>query len=272
MLINMNNQQYFNLNKKFWDSRVASHLQSDMYDMEGFLAGKSSLTEIERDALGDVSGKTLLHLQCHFGQDTLSWERKGAKATGIDFSSKAIAKAKEIRDKLGLKAQFIESNVYDLPEVLDGEFDIVFTSYGATPWLPDLEKWAAIVNRYLKKGGLFYIAEFHPTVYMFNFDNYQVEYSYFNENKPYVEEVTGSYADPDNPMKGTECFWNHSISEKTNALLRQGLQLLELNEYDFSPYNCFPNMYEREPGRYVWGQDKFGARLPMVLSLKMKKE
>lgn len=265
------NQQYFEINRQFWDSRVASHTQSEMYDVDAFLKGKSSLTEIEKDALRDVSGKTLLHLQCHFGMDTLSWERKGAIATGVDFSSKAITKAEELRDQLNLKARFIESNVYDLPEVLEEQFDIVFTSYGATPWLPDLEKWAAIVNRYLKPGGLFYIAEFHPSLYLFNFENYQVEYQYFNTGKPYVEEVTGSYADPGNPQKGTECFWNHSISEKVNALLKQGLQLLELNEYDYSPYNCFPNMQEREPGRYVWGKDKFGVNLPMVLALKMRK-
>ena len=266
----MNNQQFFDENKKLWDGRVESHTKSCMYKMEAFMAGETSLTEIERNALGDVSGKSLLHLQCHFGQDTLSWARKGALVTGIDFSTTAIAKANEIRDQLDLQATFIESNVYDLPNVLEGKFDFVFTTYGATPWLPDLDKWAAIIGRYLKKGGIFYIAEFHPTLFMFNFDNYKVEYSYFNENKPYSEEVTGSYADTDNKAKGIEHFWNHSISEKVNALLQQGLELLELNEFDFSPYKCFPNMIEREPGRYVWGSDQFGVRVPMVLSLKMR--
>ncbi|HFA49183.1 MAG TPA: class I SAM-dependent methyltransferase [Bacteroidetes bacterium] len=266
------NQKYFEANKKTWDSRVEPHTKSEMYKMEAFMAGATSLTEIEKDALGDVSGKSLLHLQCHFGQDTISWARKGASATGIDFSGKAIAKAKELNKKLGMDARFIESNIYDLPDVLDEKFDIVFTSYGTTVWLPDLEKWAAIVSRYLKKGGLFYIAEFHPTLYMFNFENHQVEYSYFNKGEPFKEEVEGSYATSDSKAKGTEYFWNHSISEKVNALLNEGLTLLELNEYDFSPYNCFPNLVEREPGRYVWGADKFGVKMPMVLSLKMRKE
>ncbi len=268
----MDNQQFFQDNLKLWDARVEVHTKSSLYKMKAFLEGETSLTEIERDALGDVSGKSLLHLQCHFGQDTLSWARKGAKVTGIDFSPNAIAKAEEIRDQLDLNARFVTSNIYDLPEVLAGEFDIVFTSYGATPWLPDLEKWAAIISRYLKKGGTFYLAEFHPTLYIFNFDNYKVEYSYFNENKPYSEEVIGTYADKSDQTKGTEHFWNHSISEKVNALLKEGLQLVELNEYDFSPYNCFPNMVEREPGRYVWGADKFGVRIPMILSLKMVKQ
>ncbi len=267
----MTNQDYFAVNQKLWDGRVAAHTKSELYDMESFMSGKTSLKEIEKDALGNVTGKTLLHLQCHFGQDTLSWSRKGAKATGIDFSENAIAKAKQLNEQLGLDVEFVTSNVYDLPEVLFGEFDYVFTSYGATPWLPDLDKWAAIVSRYLKKGGIFYLAEFHPTLFMFNFDNHQVEYSYFNENKPYSEEVTGSYADKTGETNGKEYFWNHSISEKVNALLNQGLTLLELKEYDFSPYNCFPNMIEREPGRYVWGQEKFGVRVPMTLSLKMEK-
>lgn len=268
----MDHQQFFDSNKKFWDSRVEPHQKSDLYKMDAFMKGETSLTEIERDALGDVNGKSLLHLQCHFGQDTISWARKGAIATGIDFSPKAIARANELKDELGVPARFIESNVYDLPKVLDEKFDIVFTTYGATPWLPNLDKWAEVVANHLKEGGLFYLAEFHPTFYMFNFDNYKVEYSYFNnkEEKPIIEEVTGSYANPDDPTKGTECFWQHSISEKVNALLRQGLQLLELNEYDFSPYKVFPNMVEREPGRYIWGEDKFGVRVPLILSLKMR--
>ncbi len=267
----MENESYFKANQELWDNRVEPHVKSELYDMEAFLAGKSSLTEIEKDQLGDVKGKTLLHLQCHFGQDTLSWARNGAIATGIDLSGKAIEKAKELNKKLDLNTTFIQSNVYDLPDVLDEEFDFVFTTYGATPWLPDLNKWAEIVNKYLKKGGVFYLAEFHPTLFMFNFDDYKVEYSYFNEHKPYAEEIIGSYADEEGTTKGTEYFWNHSISEKVNALLSQGLTLMELNEYDFSPYKCFPNMIEREPGRYVWGEDKFGVRVPMILSIKMKK-
>ena len=246
----MDNQQFFQDNLKLWDARVETHAKSSFYKMEAFMKGESSLTEIERDALGDVTGKTLLHLQCHFGQDTLSWARKGAKVTGIDFSPKAIAKAEEIRDELGLDAQFVTSNVYNLPNILEGEFDIVFTSYGATPWLPDLEKWAKVVSHFLKKGGTFYLAEFHPTFYIFNFDNYQVEYSYFNENNPYSEEVEGSYADGNDKTRGTEHFWNHSISEKVNALLKEGLQLVELNEYDFFTLQLF-SKYGRTRTRQV---------------------
>lgn len=261
-------QSYFDQNKKLWNEKVPIHLGSKFYDHAAFLAGKSSLTEIEANALGDVRGKSLLHLQCHFGQDSLSWARQGAKVTGIDFSEKAIEAAREINDTLGLDARFLCSDVYDLPAVLDEQFDIVFSTYGAIPWLPDLEKWAAVVKRHLKPGGIFYLAEFHPTLYLFNFDTGKVEYGYFTEAEPYGETVSGTYADPQADLHEKEYFWNHSIADVLSPLLQQGLELLELNEYDFSPYQPFSNMTERAPGQFVW--NLLGVRMPHVFSLKMR--
>jgi 2-polyprenyl-3-methyl-5-hydroxy-6-metoxy-1,4-benzoquinol methylase len=263
-------QLFFEQNKQLWNDRVSVHLKSELYNMERFMAGKSSLTELDKNAFGDVAGKTLLHLQCHFGQDTLSWAREGAVVTGVDFSEKAIEAAEKISAELGLDARFILANIYELPQVLNEQFDLVFTTFGAIPWLPNMEKWAGIVGQCLKPGGLLFVAEFHPALYLFNFDNKQVEYSYFTENDPYMEEVEGSYADPEKKTKGREYFWNHAISEVLNPLLANGLELLALNEYDFSPFNCFPNMVEREPGRFVW--DPFGQRLPHVFCLKMRKK
>ncbi len=262
-------QKWFDANKALWNAKVPAHLKSDFYEHPQFLAGKSSLTEIERDALGDVSGKKMLHLQCHFGQDSLSWARKGAKVTGIDFSEEAIKVARKTNRDLGMNARFVLSNVYDLPKNLKGKFDIVFSTYGTIVWLPDLEKWAAIVRQFLKKGGVFYLAEFHPTLYLFNFENYQVEYNYFNQPEPYAETIEGTYADRYADLKGTEYFWNHPLDEVIMALRNAGLSLEEFKEYDFSPYNCFSNLVEREPGRYVWGT-KFGVRLPHIYSLKMR--
>ncbi|MBK9014799.1 MAG: class I SAM-dependent methyltransferase [Saprospiraceae bacterium] len=262
-------QSYFDQNQKVWNDRVETHLKSDFYDQPGFMAGKSSLTEIEANALGDVSGKSLLHLQCHFGQDSMSWARQGAKVTGIDFSEKAIEAARQINAELSLDVRFIQSDVYALPEVLEGQFDIVFSTFGAIPWLPDLDKWAGVVSHFLKPGGIFYLAEFHPTFYLFNFDNHKVEYGYFTEKNPYEEEISGTYADRYAGVQGLEYFWNHSISEVMTPLLKNGLQVVDFQEFDFSPYNCFPNMVEREPGRFAWGN--FGVRLPHIFSLKMVK-
>ena len=148
-------QQYFEANKASWNKRTTVHKDSTFYDLQNFKAGKTSLNKIELEELGDVKGKTLLHLQCHFGMDTMSWAREGAIATGVDLSDEAINLAKQINNEVGLNTTFICSNVYELKENLDEKFDIVFTSYGTIGWLPDLDKWAAIVAYYLKPGGTF---------------------------------------------------------------------------------------------------------------------
>ncbi len=259
--------QYFEANRNQWNRRVAVHLQSAFYDVSGFKAGRSALTPIETEALGSVEGKSLLHLQCHFGLDTLSWARLGAHVTGVDFSEDAIHAARELALETGLPARFICCNVYDLPQHLDEQFDIVFTSFGAIVWLPDLVRWAAVVRRYLKPGGTFFLAEFHPTLYLFDFDSGQVAYDYFNTGV-YQEKLEATYADPATQIGGVEYFWNHAISEVIEPLLGEGMQLLSLKEYAWSPYDCFPNMEQIEPGRYVW--NKTGRCIPHVYSLKMK--
>lgn len=263
-----NYEELFKANRDHWDRRVPVHLKSDMYNLEAFKNGQTSLTEIEINALGDVTGKTLLHLQCHFGQDTMSWARKGARVTGVDFSPAAISAAKMLSEELSIPARFIETNVYDLPQLLDDHFDIVFTSYGTIVWLPDLAKWAAVVSKFLKPGGTFYLAEFHPTLYLFDFETGEVGYDYFN-TRVYREEVKSSYTEGDSIIGGVEYFWNHELSEVIGSLLNAGLRLEEFQEYPFSPFSCFPNMEMRQPNRYVW--KLLGHELPHVYSLKMTK-
>ncbi|MEY3366971.1 MAG: hypothetical protein RI973_126 [Bacteroidota bacterium] len=228
--------------------------------------GKSSLTEIETDAMGNLEGKSLLHLQCHFGLDTLSLARKGAKVTGIDFSGKSITLAREIAVKAGIAASFFETNVYDVPSCVEEQFDIVFTSFGAIAWLPDLDRWASVVDRMLLPGGTFYIAEFHPTLYLFDFDNYNVSYGYFNQQLPYEEIVKGTYAAPESDLRAREYFWNHSLSEVISPFIGMGYRIAEFKEFDFSPYNCFPNMEQASPGRYRWKGTQ--VSIPHVFSLK----
>src|SRR5687767_3921500 len=131
-------QNYIEINRALWNERTRHHVSSAFYDMEGFMAGNTSLKEIELPLLGDVKGKSVLHLQCHFGQDSLSLSRMGAKVTGIDLSEAAIEKAREINKDLGLDAEFIVSDVYETPSKLNKQFDIVFTTYGTIGWLPDM--------------------------------------------------------------------------------------------------------------------------------------
>ena len=162
-------KNYLEINRKSWNAKVEPHLKSDFYFVDEFLNGKTSLNSIELEILGDVSGKEILHLQCHFGQDSISLSRMGAKVTGIDLSDKAIEAAQDLAQKCGTDTSFLVSDVYELPKILDKKFDIVYTSYGTIGWLPDLEKWAEVISHFLKPGGKFVFVEFHPFVWRKSF-------------------------------------------------------------------------------------------------------
>jgi SAM-dependent methyltransferase len=259
-----NLQQYFDANKLLWNKRAGAHFNSDFYNVTDFKAGKSSLNNIEIEELGAVKGKSLLHLQCHFGMDTISWAKRGAAATGLDFSENAIEIARKLAKEMNQDVQFICCNVYDAQQHLHEKFDIIYTSYGTIGWLPDLQKWADVIADLLKPGGKFYIVEFHPIVWMFDEKFDYFKYSYFNSGQPIMEE-TGSYAVKDDSLQGKEYGWNHSISEIINALCASGLQLLFFNEHAYSPYNCFNNMIETEAGQ--WKIKSLENKIPMLFSL-----
>jgi ubiquinone/menaquinone biosynthesis C-methylase UbiE len=260
---------YLTINRTSWNALADIHVNSSFYDMEGFLEGNTSLKEIELDLMEDISGKELLHLQCHFGQDTLSLERLGALVTGVDFSDRAIGHAQTIASQLQSRAIFIQSDVYNLPQNLDKTFDIVYTSYGTIGWLPDIKKWAEIVARFLKPGGSFYFVEFHPAVWMFDNDFTQISYSYFNAD-PILEEEQGSYADRESDICRKSVTWNHGLAEVVQALIDSGLEIVTFKEYNFSPYNCLNGMVEVSPGRFI--VEKLGNKMPLVYGLVARKK
>ena len=262
-------KDFFDTNRSLWDKKVDFHKNSEMYDMEHFLQGKNMLNEIELQALGDVKGKSLLHLQCHFGQDSLCWARMGAKVTGVDLSPKSLELARQLNDQLGMDVNFIESNVLELKEHLNGQYDIVFTSYGTYAWLPDLTQWASVIHHFLKPGGIFFIADFHPVLYMYDFPSKEFRYNYFNNGKPYEETNQGTYTDFNAQINHKEYFWNHGLSEILGPLLHHGLVLEEFREFPYSPYNCFENMVEVEKGKYVYNPE---ITIPHVFSFKMRKK
>jgi SAM-dependent methyltransferase len=255
---------YLAINKQTWNHKTEVHVTSDFYDTAGFLNGKNTLNEIELSLLGDVSGKKILHLQCHFGQDTLSLARLGAKTTGVDLSDKAIEKAREFNSELQLDAEFINCDIYDLPNHLEEQFDIVFTSYGTIGWLPDLNKWAKVVSRFLKPGGKFVFAEFHPVVWMFDNDFKEVCYSYFNV-EPIIEDESGTYADREAEIATQTVTWNHPLSDVLNAVISNDLEIETFSEYDYSPYNCFNETEEFETGKFRIKH--LGNKIPMVYSI-----
>ena len=273
--------EYFEANKNLWNQRTAVHKDSAFYDLAGFKAGTNVLTPIELNEIGDVEGKSLLHLQCHFGMDTLSFSRMGAKCVGVDLSDEAIKLAREINDELKLDAKFICCNVYDLlsenrsvskaPPLEGfgeaGQFDIVFTSYGTIGWLPDLDPWAKVIAERLKPGGYFYMAEFHPVVWMFDDDFTHIKYHYDNREIIVMEDQP-TYTGDKNEIAGKEYSWNHSISEVLNALINTGLKIEFFNEHTFSPYSNFKNSVETEPGK--WHIKGMEGKIPMVYSLRAR--
>ena len=275
------NDQYFEANKSLWNQRTVVHKDSDFYGLAGFKKGETVLTSIELAELGEVRAKTLLHLQCHFGMDSLNWARLGAKVTGVDLSDEAIKEAKQLNDELKLNAKFICCNVYDLhpenagssktpPLEEPGEaFDIVFTSYGVIGWLPDLDKWAEIIVHYLKPGGTFYLAEFHPVVWMFDDEFTHIKY-YYDNRELIITENEGTYTDRNAEIKGKEYSWNHSISEVLNALIKAGLKIELFNEHMYSPYPCFRNTVESEKG--CWQIKGMEGKIPMVYSVRAVKQ
>jgi len=263
---------FIEINRCLWNAKVNYHVASSMYNVEGFLAGDDSLNKIEIDLLGDVTGKRILHLQCHFGLDSLSLARRGAQhVTGVDLSDKAIDKAQELAEKLNLSnsTRFICCNIYDLLQHLscdqDQLFDIVFTSYGVLCWLPDLNPWASLISQYLKPNGRFIIAEFHPVVSMFNETFSCIEQSYFNHNVILCQDQ-GTYADRNAPICNPSVEWNHSLSEILQALIDHHLQINVLQEFNYSPYDCFLNSVKTNDGFYqIKGLEN---KIPMIFAIK----
>lgn len=233
--------------------------------MSAFLNGATSLKGIELELLGDINGKRILYLQCHFGQDTISLSRMGAEVVGVDLSDVAIENAKRIANETKSNATFICCDVYDLENHLNETFDIVFTSYGTITWLPDLNKWGKIISKFLKPGGKFIFVEFHPVVWMFDDDFKSVSYSYFNVT-PIIESENGTYADKNAAISQDYVTWNHSLSEVFSGLLNNGLIISLFKEFDYSPYNCFNQTVEIAPNcfRIKHLEDK----IPMVYALE----
>lgn len=260
----MNSENYLQINKQTWNNKVSIHVASDFYEQEKFIDGKITLPQTDLDALGDVSGKKILHLQCHFGQDSLSLARLGAKVTGIDFSEEAISKAKSLNEKLDLDAEFICCDVYDTLQHITEKYDIVYTSYGTIGWLPDLDKWASVIAKALKPKGKFVFFEFHPMVWMYDNDFNEVFYDYFKSD-PIFEEETGTYANKSAEIKTSTITWNHSLSEVFQSLIKQNINILDFEEYNYSHYNCFGHTEEFEPGKFRI--KKFGNKVPMMYSI-----
>lgn len=264
--------EYLQSNRTLWDEWVKINSNSRLYDLDSFKAGRSSLKALELEEVGDVQGKSLLHLQCHFGMDSLSWARRGARVTGVDFSAQGARLAQALSQELAIPARFICSNLYALPEQLDEQFDVVFTSYGVLTWLPDRRRWAQTVARYVKPGGIFYIAEFHPFAMVLSDTAASplIEYPYFNDGV-ITSAVHGSYADPSAETKSKLSFeWAYPLGEVVSELIAAGLRIQFLHEWPYACYQMFPFLVQGRDG--LWRLPPDMKSLPLQFSLRARKE
>lgn len=266
-------EEYLEANRRRWDALVSVHRDSEWYDVEGFLAGDLSLRPLERAEVGEVAGKDLLHLQCHFGLDTLSWARLGARVTGVDFAPRAVALAEELAERAGVEARFLCADVYDLPSVLEEEFDVVLSTYGVLCWLPDVPRWARIVSRFVRPGGLFYVADDHPMAGMFGNEEDATELElvapYFAQREPLRYDPAGSYTGQTTGALGPSYEWPHSLGEVVTALVDAGLDLEFLHEFPFGSWQRFPFMERGDDG--WWRLFSVPWDLPLTFSLRARK-
>jgi SAM-dependent methyltransferase len=263
-------------NRALWDEWTAIHERSEFYDVEGWKAGRRPLRDFVVEEVGEVTGKDLLHLQCHFGLDTLAWARRGARVTGVDFSERAITLARSLAADSGLEARFVQSDVLELDQVLDGDFEVVFTSFGVLWWLPDLTRWARIAARFVRPGGMLYLAEFHPFSQVMD-DGEAASptlfYPYFPSPEPLACPVEGSYADRDAKVEQpVEYGWSHSIGEIVTVLAQAGLRIEFLHEFPYTLFRAMPFLVESKDGPGAWRLPQpWDGKLPLMFSLKATK-
>ncbi len=259
------------VNRAWWDERAPHHVASELYDVDGFRAGQSRLRPFERQELGDVAGRELVHLQCHFGLDTLSWARLGARVTGLDFSAPAVEAAARLAGEAGLDARFVCADLYDAVAALGRTYDIVYTGIGALCWLPDIPRWAGVVAELLEPAGVLYLVEVHPIVDMLGDEDLTVRHPYVHD-EPIAGDEPGSYATAQGPPFANVATrsWNHPLSRVIGSLIDAGLSLELLHEHPYTVYRRWPFMRQDPDGRRFWLPDEYPA-LPLLYSLRARR-
>jgi SAM-dependent methyltransferase len=255
-------------NQANWDDRAAIHVRSKFYDIDGWLRDEPGPTALERSALGDTEGLSLVHLQCHIGTDTLRWARVGATVTGVDFSPVAVRGATTLAQRAGLseRSRFVCANVYDAPDSLSGErFDVVYVSLGSLCWLPSVEGWAEVVARLLKPGGRLFVHDVHPLSNCLDDDGERFAFGYFETAEPLVFVSNETYTDGPPILRTTTYEWNHSLSDVFHALRFNGLVLDAFDELDWTVWAQFPWLVESGEGTWTVPPDR--PRIPLAFTI-----
>jgi SAM-dependent methyltransferase len=259
-------------NRIFWDELADVHIHS--YGVDKFLAGQTTLDEIQLREMGDLKGKSLLHLQCHFGMDTLSLAREGAIVTGVDFSPRAIEHARKLSEQADIPARFIQSNIYNLKDHINEKFDIVYTTMGVLCWLKDIPEWARIISHFLKPGGILYLMESHPIINIFDDSKagpLNITIDYFHKDDPIMwDDHHPDYSDPTHLQENPSYEWRWTISDILNSLISAGMTIEFFNEYDKVFSKFFPDMEQDQDG--WWVLPNLRGKLPLMFSLRAMKE
>lgn len=272
--------EYRAANRDNWDDRVPIHWDSDEYAIQTFIDNPEEISDVvqfdlDNDELGYVSGKSLLHLQCHIGRDTLSWARLGAQVTGLDFSEPAIEACKTLSDESGTSGEFVVADVFDAPKALNNQtYDVVYTGIGAICWLPDINRWARVVAELLKPGGTFYILEGHPMMWSVSDDDHGddvvLEWPYFEAAGPQGYEDDGTYAGNGKVSHKLNYNFPHGLGETITALIDAGLVIDFVHEHKVVHWKAFPMLVPAADGLWKMPEGREND-LPLLQSIKAHK-
>ena len=263
-------------NRANWDQRADVHARSQMYDVDGLLADRSVISQVVRNDLAvlaphlegeTVSGRSLLHLQCHIGTDTICWARLGAvDVHGLDLSPGSLAHARRIAEADGADVTWVEGDARAASSVIDRRFEVVVTSAGTIVWLPELRAWGRSIHDLLEPGGVFVIRDDHPILGAMDYEAWEVTGDYLSGGGANVYDEAGTYTDGSvaSITHTVNHEWRHDLAEVTGALLEAGLAIEALGEHPFMDWRAFPDLVASREG---WRLKEGAPRIPLTFSL-----
>jgi SAM-dependent methyltransferase len=270
---------YLEVNRLNWDERAPAHAASPDYGFDRFVADPDHLSGVVRfdvPLLGDVVGLSGIHLQCHIGTDTLSLARLGARMTGLDLSPASLEQARRLAAEAGPPVDYVEADTYSAPQALEGRtFDLVYTGIGALCWLPDIDRWAGVVDDLLVPGGRLFVREGHPMMWAVDdgrTDVLSLGYAYFETPEPWDDEEPGTYVATDTEFVNNRAIsWNHGLGETVTALLTRGFEITGLVEHRSVPWDALPGRMTVDGDLGEWSLTDYGDRLPLSYTLQARK-
>lgn len=259
-------------NRANWDERADVHRRSEMYDVDAFLADPEDVSVVVRNDLSvltphlpetGIRGRSLLHLQCHIGTDTLSWARLGAvDVHGLDFSPNSLDHADRIARADGREITWVEGDARYASALIERQFDLVVTSAGTIIWLPDLAGWARSIHDLLAPGAVFMIRDDHPILGAMDFEPWQITDDYLGGTGPRTYTDSGSYTDNSAGQitQTTVHEWRHDLGEIIGSLLAAGLRIEAVYELPYMDWRAFPDLVPCSQG---WTLPPGAPRIPL---------